>query len=161
MITYSDEITPGNQLAHRNARKSQAIYWSFLELGPYLSGEKCWFTAVVLRSCKCPSLSSLYKNIILSFFNGNDSRDIEKGGFMCSRMANGVPLHLWATYGLSLADEGALHMTFMSMGAGGLKCCVCCQNVFDSSVRPNMHPDQGRPPPLHSLYRAWTPGPKC
>ena len=50
LIYYSDEVTPGNQLAHKHARKVQAIYFSFLEFGPMLSNEDLWFTATLVAS---------------------------------------------------------------------------------------------------------------
>ena len=39
--------------------------------------------------------------------------------------------HLFGTYGVTLADEAALHMRFLVMGSGGLKCCILCKNCFD------------------------------
>ena len=140
IVMYSDEVTPGNQLAHRNSRKSQCIYWSFLELGPYLSNELCWFTCGVLRSCQCPSLSELYKEIVHMFFPRFS------GGFLIATPS--ISLHLFATYGCSLADEGALHATYLSKGSAGYKCCVCCQNVFDGAA-----PTKHTPPPT------WAPSP--
>ena len=39
IIFYSDEVSPGNQLAYAHRRKTWAVYWSFLEFGPALSSE--------------------------------------------------------------------------------------------------------------------------
>jgi hypothetical protein len=39
LILYSDEVSPGNQLAYVHARKTWAVYWSFLEFGAALSCE--------------------------------------------------------------------------------------------------------------------------
>ena len=51
LLIYNDEISPGNQLAFKNARKLQGIYWTILELGiAALSNEDCWFEACFLRS---------------------------------------------------------------------------------------------------------------
>lgn len=33
LIIYTDEILPGNQLAHKSARKSWAVYWSIMQFG--------------------------------------------------------------------------------------------------------------------------------
>ena len=33
VVVYMDEVSPGNTLAYRHARKSWAVYWSILELG--------------------------------------------------------------------------------------------------------------------------------
>ena len=44
LILYADEITPGNQLAYKNARKMWAMYWTILDLGSAaLSDEDCFF----------------------------------------------------------------------------------------------------------------------
>ena len=37
LVVYTDEITPGNALAHMLTRKCQAVYWSFLQLGSNLN----------------------------------------------------------------------------------------------------------------------------
>ena len=34
VVLYADEVSPGNQLAHKQARKTWAWYWSVLEFGP-------------------------------------------------------------------------------------------------------------------------------
>ena len=39
IILYSDEGSPGNQLAYKHERKTWAVYWSFMEFGPALSCE--------------------------------------------------------------------------------------------------------------------------
>ena len=39
LILYSDEVSPGNQLAYVHARKTWTVYWSFLEFGAALSSE--------------------------------------------------------------------------------------------------------------------------
>ena len=39
LILYSDEVSPGNQLAYVHARKTWSVYWSFLEFGAALSCE--------------------------------------------------------------------------------------------------------------------------
>ena len=36
LILYSDEVVPGNPLAHDNRRKVWVIYFSFIEFGPTL-----------------------------------------------------------------------------------------------------------------------------
>ncbi len=36
LIIYADEITPGNVISHKNRRKSWAVYFAILQLGPEL-----------------------------------------------------------------------------------------------------------------------------
>ena len=51
LIVYSDEITPGNQLLNDNARKVQAVYFSFREFGAAaLADEEAWIVGCVVRS---------------------------------------------------------------------------------------------------------------
>ena len=43
VIIYADEVTPGNQIAHKQARKTWAWYWSIHEFGPAaLADEATW-----------------------------------------------------------------------------------------------------------------------
>ena len=57
VLLYSDEVTPGNQLSPANARKIQALYWSFLEFHHRLSDENCWFTIAAKRSSELKAVS--------------------------------------------------------------------------------------------------------
>ena len=56
LVLYSDEITPGNQVSHKNSRKTWAIYYSFLEFGPALASEDYWFTGTLVSSDVVKSL---------------------------------------------------------------------------------------------------------
>eukprot|EP00969_Alexandrium_andersonii_P351578 15435756-Alexandrium_andersonii.AAC.1 len=52
MTTYSDEVSPGNQLLSDNPRKAQAIYYSFREFGAAtLADEEAWSVERILRTC--------------------------------------------------------------------------------------------------------------
>ena len=49
-LMYSSLHT-GNQLVAANARKVQALYWSFIEFGKaVLSDEEAWFEIAIVRS---------------------------------------------------------------------------------------------------------------
>eukprot|EP00959_Pyramimonas_sp_CCMP1952_P161472 3376494-Pyramimonas_sp.AAC.1 len=51
VILYSGEVTPSNVLAEHHARRLQAVYWSFFEIGfPGLFNELAWFTISCNRS---------------------------------------------------------------------------------------------------------------
>ena len=51
VITYLDEIIPGNVLHPDNARKSWAVYMSCLELPQWmLQLEDCWLAVAVIRT---------------------------------------------------------------------------------------------------------------
>ena len=60
LILYSDEVSPGNQLKHHNARKTQTIYCSWFELGPQaLSADIMWFTLTCVRSSVVKSIGGM------------------------------------------------------------------------------------------------------
>ena len=42
LIIYTDEVTPGNQLAYAHARETWAWYWSFLGFAQSISSENMW-----------------------------------------------------------------------------------------------------------------------
>ena len=51
MLLYLDEISPGNHLAYKHARKTWGVYWSILEFGAAaLSEEELWFEVALLRT---------------------------------------------------------------------------------------------------------------
>ncbi len=58
LIVYSDEVVPGNQLAHENRRKVWVVYFSFLEFGPAaLSKEGAWFCILAKQSIEVAKIS--------------------------------------------------------------------------------------------------------
>ena len=50
-------------------------------------------------------------------------------------------MHLFFKVGAILADEGALHALCACKGAGGLKPCLMCANVYNAS-NPRMIPER-------------------
>merc|ERR1712110_1174874 len=74
LLLYSDEVTPGNQMAPMNNRKFQAVYWSFMELGfNALSNEEGWFTILVEYSKvvnqASAGLSQVFGKLVHVFFD--------------------------------------------------------------------------------------------
>lgn len=52
LVIYTDEITPGNQMAYQNARKLWGWYWSVLDFGSAaLSDEECVTFGFTQRVC--------------------------------------------------------------------------------------------------------------
>lgn len=141
IIIYSDEINPGNQLKHDNQRKTQAIYWSFVQYGSQgLCREASWFVLSVVRSgivTEMGGMSVLLRHLLEAAFVGNIN------------FRHGVSLHrggrtfiLFATIKIFVADERALKETWDVKGASGTLPCMFCRNVvlhrsslhtFDSS----------------------------
>ena len=89
IILYSDEVTPGNTHSSQNDRKFQAVYWSFLEFGPWaLSHEEYWFPLMteyssVVKGCS-GGLSQVFASLLKLFF--------EPGGFNAAPSAGGILL---------------------------------------------------------------------
>lgn len=67
VILYLDEVSPGNQLSHKNLLKSQCVYWSLSVFAHYLSNEYSWFTAFASRSSRCDEAPGGIGGIIGAF----------------------------------------------------------------------------------------------
>ena len=136
MVLYNDEVTPGNPLAHYNARKSETFYWTCLQFGSHvLCNESAWFEVCVLRSTLRKTvkggLSGLAAAVLRHlFFNPERGQvDVSKAG-VCFQLDDGMFVTIWLQLGIILADESALHSLLNFKGASGLKPCSKCSNVF-------------------------------
>ena len=135
IIMYSDEVTPGNVIAPKNARKFQTVLWSFQELGCHaLAHEEAWFPCLITYSSRIKELSGgmsqAFRRIINLFFNA-DGHNMSTGGI---RLPSGQ--RLWADLGLMLQDGDAHVQAWSVRGCRGSKVCLLCNNVFttDSDI---------------------------
>lgn len=132
IIYYTDEASTGNLLHIDPSRKSWLFYWSFKEFGPLLSNESCWFLGGVLRTQRASKvrggLSSIFKHHLRVFF-GSDRNMHDQG--VTIHCADGGVLMLWATLGLTLADEAALKGLWSLKGSSGTRPCGRCANVVN------------------------------
>eukprot|EP00971_Amphidinium_carterae_P262428 5205531-Amphidinium_carterae.1 len=135
IIVYSDEITPGNQLASVNSRKLQAIYWSVLEYGmDVLSDEESWLELILCRSAVVQKVQGGMSGVVakaLEQFWETGAHDFAKAGIFV-KLPDGSGLRLFLKFGMKLADESALHSAFGCKGSSGLKPCLLCQNIFNA-----------------------------
>ena len=136
LVLYNDEVTPGNPLAHYNARKSETFYWTCLQFGSHvLCNEDAWFELCVLRSPLRKTikggLSGLAAAVLKHlFFNPEPEQvDVSRAG-VCFQLDDGTFVTIWLQLGIILADESALHSLLNFKGASGLKPCSKCYNVF-------------------------------
>ena len=132
IIIYSDEIVAGDPLRHDNKRKSQAVYWSFQELGAVaLSSEYNWFVLSTCRSVRVALLqggmSGFMKDLLLTFFGGPIS--ISEHGLVI--VGVGV---IFGKVGIHVSDESALKQVMQMKGASGLLPCVICPDTGKDSV---------------------------
>ena len=52
------------------------------------------------------------------------------------KLADDSYQHIFMKLGCFLADEAALHFGYGNKGAGGLKPCILCANIFNAKIRP-------------------------
>lgn len=140
---YSDEVTPGNQLRHQNARKIQVVYWSLADFGlQRLSNERVWFMLGVCRSDLVKQLpgkmSELMKVCRTLFLEPHDAR----GGFVLS-FADGTKTTVFARPCFLLGDEAALKDAVDCKGAAGTFMCPLCANVCDVKSGLHLHDSRG------------------
>ena len=136
LILYSDEITPGNQLAHTHGRKVNSIYYTFFEFGAFLAHEDFWFTGTLVACTTVKIIEGGWSCVMAEFCRqwwAAKGRDMEVGGISIP-LSGGGRIMLFVTFGAALADELALNMFYGSKGASGLKCCVIDQNCFDGNT---------------------------
>ena len=122
LIVYADEIVSDNPLKHLQHRKTQALYYSFLELGPALSSEWFWFTLTATRSEDVACFGQFCRDLFLNF-NG-----FELQGFQCGDIV------IWAKLSAMIADEAALKATLDVKGASGSLPCFKCRNVISKHM---------------------------
>ena len=84
LVIYSDEVTPGAVLSGRRARKTQCLYWTFLQFGASaLSNEHAWFTATTMRAGEVEKIdggmSAIWRAILRLFFGGPGQTDFRDG----------------------------------------------------------------------------------
>ena len=124
IVVYNDEIAPGDQLQHHNARKTQAFYYSFLEFGAdALSSEFLWFTLSATLSDEVSEISGLSFGIFAKF----QMMSFEAWatvGFQCGSII------IWAKVKLFVADESAIKYTLDVKGASGNLPCFKCRNCL-------------------------------
>ena len=65
IVFYADEVSPGNQLSHHNARKSWAFYWSVYQFGPAAmsSDDRSFYVLILMCDSvgQCGCIDSKFK----------------------------------------------------------------------------------------------------
>ena len=121
-----------------NARKLQAIYFSFQELSANaLAHERAWFLLAAVRSSTVATLkagmSQVCRAALLSF-------SAEGASFECGVQLRppeeGPTLMLCAAVRCLLSDESALKHMLCNKGASGKIPCGLCRNVVQKRYAP-------------------------
>ena len=95
-----------------------------------LAGEQLWFTVTLVRSKSTDDLDgtvcALTRLVLMRFFdpNGHDSR---RAG-VTLRLRDGTRVHIYADFGMLLADEVAIKEMLGCKGHAGTKPCFFCAN---------------------------------
>ena len=134
IISYCDEVLPGNPLKGLNQRKIWARYWSFAEFSVNLGQEASWFHLLALRSTIVKQLkggvSQVWAKAALSFHEA--SRDFYAGIYV--ELGHGLQSHvLRASLSTLVGDEAALKACWSFKGAGGIVPCPLCTNIVSDS----------------------------
>lgn len=136
LLLYADEVTPGNPLAHKTARKVWCLYASIKEFNTQLQNENAWVTLCCVRSSIVSELdghlSQLVKAILCSIFQSQVcSMDVgllltEPAGCFQPKPHKRLSLKM----GFMIMDGQAFKFTMSSKGDSGSRFCMLCRNVF-------------------------------
>ena len=133
LVMYSDEVTPGDALAHDQTRKIQVVYFSFLELGSnVLSREESWFTVTAKRSSEVTKISGGMSQVfgaILTVFFATAGTNMAVSGLTLKHRDNPM-VRIFAKLKCFVQDGGAHKITWHCKGDGGLRLCMLCKNLF-------------------------------
>ena len=127
LILYADEISPGNQLKHMNARKIQGVYWAFAEYGPAgLCNEVLWNVLTTVRSTvvkRVGGMSFFVKHLLQAFLADTDFR---QGVTVWTGDAYKI---IFASLRTLVSDEAAIKSLWDHKGSSGILPCLICRNV--------------------------------
>ena len=137
LILYTDEVTPGNPLAHENHRRFQAVYFSFLEFEHNaLSREDAWLCCAAMSSSTvkelCAGLSQMVGAILKLFFS-SDNTDLMVTGLLLPFAAGGV--RFFAKLAIVIQDGGAHKSCWHARGDSASRFCILCRNLFTAKSR--------------------------
>ena len=132
LLLYADEVVPGNSLAHRQERKTHAIYASFAEFHSLLSCEDAWFIVAMLRSPEVAdiqaSIGQVFAKILESIFC-SPVADPRTGLCLPHLSDSAQDLKLFFTMGGWLQDGLSMKLTFSTKGGSGDKFCMLRNNI--------------------------------
>ena len=143
LFLYSDEITPGRELAHTNLRKSWLIYFTFQQFGHLIHLEEAWLPLASIRSDLVSSCAAGISQIFaacMKLFFGACGADLEATGMSLISGA-GERCRLFLKLAGTIQDGGAHKYVFHCTGDSGSKFCILCRNLY--SVKSNIVDEEG------------------
>lgn len=102
--------------------------------------KESWFVVLLVRTTVVKHIpgdfSAVVKSLINVFFDPR-GHDFSKSGISL-RIHEGDLVRIFASLGVVLADEAALHCCYACKGSSGLKPCMLCTNIFNRIHRPGI-----------------------
>ena len=131
VVTYIDEVCPGNPLRPEKSRTIQCLYWVFVEWPQWLlQRTNAWFCFGFMRTTLAEEInggvSALMGRVLEILFVGPVHSFTD--GIVVALNAGHTVIR--ATFCGILADEKAHKETFNVKGASGKKPCLSCANVM-------------------------------
>ena len=126
LVLFADEAQPGNVLNVRQVRKSNLIYFSFLEL-EILFLESMWLPLSNTRAAEIVAHGwtySEYTRCILEEIH----KAVRDGFAVC--FPSGDPWMIFLPHVMILMDHEGLRSMSGAKGSSGKKPCFCCTNVL-------------------------------
>ena len=131
-----DEFTPGSKFKPKNRRKVMVVSFNFLELGMALmSHELSWVTPACVRTVVIVEIdggwSHMFARLLRLMFTG--ALSMSRVGIPL--VLNGHPLLLFAKMHAMVTDLDALRISIEWRGAGSIRPCSFCANVWKLGSR--------------------------
>ena len=143
LALYSDEVSPGNQLAHHNARKSWAIYWGVLEFGlATLSDEDAWFCTAAERTDRLSNVTGgigQVFTVLLKHLFGPQGHTLHSSGVRVF-LDDGQAVRLFIKLQMFIQDGAAHKYVFFLKGDAGTRFCVECRTIV--ADKSGIHDDE-------------------
>jgi hypothetical protein len=130
LITYCDEVTPGDAFAPDNLRKAWCIYVSVREFGiEFLCREESWLPLAIARTSEVAKIDGgmpcVFKYLLRSWFIGPLKLSCEG---VCLNLEQPTIVTFAET--LWIKDLDAYRAVFGWKGSSSLKPCLKCRNTM-------------------------------
>ena len=144
IVIYADEVRPGNIHRPETARLYLGTYWTLMEFPEWFrKSQNAWFPLCYLRAKAIEQFdagwSQLMAALLTKLFSpaeGGENLAVDGIRVPLSKEEPKAFLYTRLTWGCFLADESGLKHITGAKGSGGVKPCLCCQNVVSSARFP-------------------------
>ena len=139
LIVYTDGVSPAMDYGKKKDKRGvDVIYWSFLELAPFLFMEELWFCIsateeLLVHDTVEAGISHVARVLLEQVFFNPDENDLSIHGaeIDLSEAGDGsILITIIAEHIFTIADEKALCMLLFCKGHGGTRPCAICRDVL-------------------------------